>query len=289
MNAIVDGYDSAVEHFTTKLGATLNLDIPDDGEVKACLICLGGVIFELFAPHDRNAERGQGRLLGKFGDHYIGAEYVVPDVAVARQQCEEMGIRIIRDDGDVIFTYPGQFHGISFELWHTDWHDHIAPGGEFLDRTDPEASGRATALPTQEFWIDEHPMALTGLVRVSTAVEDLDGALANFARVIGAKELYRADRPAAAATAAGVGLGDTVFELMAPTGPGPVRDYLDRYGERIRSTVFGTTDLDKVRTHLASVGIEAVAGDADGTLAIPVNQNHGLLFEFSEEPATHPW
>jgi hypothetical protein len=41
---------------------------------------LGGVMFEFFAPK----ERGQGRLLARYGDHYVGIEYHVPDVIRAK-------------------------------------------------------------------------------------------------------------------------------------------------------------------------------------------------------------
>ena len=68
-----------------------------------------------------------------------------------------------------------------------------------------------------------------------------------------------------------------------------MRDYLDRYGERIRSTVFGVVDLGRVQRHFDERGIPLVAGDAPGVLAIPPEHNHNLLFEFSEEPSTHPW
>ena len=247
-------------------------------------ISLGGVLYELFAPNDRNAERGQGRLLGKFGDHYLGAEYRVPDVPVARDRCGELGVRIINDRDAFFFTYPGSSHGIAFELWDDDWHNLLVEGNErFGARTE-----RTQPMPSQEHWRDEHPLGLTGLVRIGSVVEDLDTAASTFATLVGAPELYRLDRPAAAAQAVGLGFGDTVVELLAPTGPGPIREYLDRYGERIRSTVYGVVDLGRVEQYFAERDIPLVAGDAEGVLAIPPEHNHNLLFEFSEEPSTHP-
>ena len=63
INAIVDGYQSAVDHFVGRVGLQLNLEIPAEGDdVDACLASLGPVMFEFFAPR-RRAERGQGRLL----------------------------------------------------------------------------------------------------------------------------------------------------------------------------------------------------------------------------------
>jgi len=279
INAIVDGHDSSIDHFTDLWGGVVNFRIPDDGEVRACLITIGGVIYELFAPNDRTAERGQGRLLGRFGDHYIGAEYRVPDVQVARERCEGLGIRILNDRRDFFFTYPGSTHGIAWELWDQDWHDVLAASNPDL--------GPRTPVPPRSYWLGQ-PLGLTGLVRFSTVVEDLEVAVARFGEAVGAKETYRVARPAAGAVAVGMAVGDTVMEVMAPTGAGPVRDYLERYGERIRSSVYGVTDMGRAEAYFSAKGITLVAGDAPGTKAIPPAQNHGLLFELSEEPATHP-
>ena len=293
LNAIVDGYDSAIEHFVGVFGATLNMEIPDDvgaavpddPDARACLVSLGGVLYNFFAPNDRNAERGRGRLLGRYGDHYVGAEYSVPNLAEARERCHALGIKIISDEGRVFFTYGGSCHGISWEVFNRDWHDVLVEGSERYARP----GTRAVPMPSQRFWRDEHPLGLTGLVRIGSAVEDLDEAVATFRRLVGAEELYRADRPTAAGHAVGLELGDTVVELLAPTGPGPLREYLDRYGERIRSTVYGVVDLGRVETYFAERGIPLVPGDAPGVLAIPPEHNHNLLFEFSEESSTHPW
>ena len=58
--------------------------------------------------------------------------------------------------------------------------------------------------------------------------------------------------------------------------------FLDRYGERIRSTVFKAIDLGRVEKHLGQHGIDVVPGDRDGSMAIPAAQNHNLRFEFTE-------
>jgi hypothetical protein len=84
INAIVDGYEATIEHFRDRVGFTLDRRIPDSGDgTDACLMTLGGVMFEFFAPKERG-ERGQGRLLSRYGDHYVGFEYHVPDVTSAR-------------------------------------------------------------------------------------------------------------------------------------------------------------------------------------------------------------
>jgi len=272
LNVIVDGYDDTVEHLCTLFDAQLNLPIPgkpdEPDETDACLITIGDVIFELFAPR-RRGERGQGRLLDRFGDHYIGIEYKVPDVEAARQSCADLDIRIINDVGRFFLTHPGSCLGISWELWDGDWHAILG------------TEGRGPLHP-RSYWREEHPLHLDGLRRISVAVHDLDPAIERLRVLTGAPVIGRAERPQAVSIGAELQVGDTVFELLAPTGPGPVAAYLDRYGERIRSTVFATTDLAAVENHLGTKGITLVPGDREDTRAIPPEQNHNLLFEFTE-------
>src|SRR5437899_848563 len=79
INAIVDGYQATRAHFVDRLGFQLNMENPDMGDgTEAFLATLAGVMFELFVPK-QVTERGQGRLLGLYGPHYIGVEYQVPD------------------------------------------------------------------------------------------------------------------------------------------------------------------------------------------------------------------
>jgi hypothetical protein len=272
LNAIVDGYDATVEHLSTVFDAQMNRPIPghpdNPDDTDACLITVGDVIFELFAPR-RRGERGQGRRLDLFGDHYVGVEFKVPDVAAAREQCAELDVRIINDLDRFFYTYPGSCLGISWELWDGSWREHLGPAG-------------VGPLHPRTYWRDDHPLGLDGLDRVGVAVRDLETAIDRLTVVTGASMLERSGHPRAVATGAALQVGDTVFELLAPTGEGPVSAHLDRYGEGIRSTVFKVMDLGRVEKHLAEKGIDLVPGDREGTLAVPAEQNHNLLFEFSE-------
>jgi hypothetical protein len=79
-----------------------------------------------------------------------------------------------------------------------------------------------------------------------------------------------------------VQVGTAVWELLEPTGDGPLADYLGRYGQRIRSTVFKAGNLTAVEKHLTTQGFDLIPGDADGVLAIKPAQNKNLLLEFTE-------
>ena len=76
-------------------------------------------------------------------------------------------------------------------------------------------------------------------------------------------------------------MGGAVLELVAPDGDGPLQQHLQEHGEGIRSTVFGVHDLDHARTYFRERGIELVPGTAPDTLAIPAEQNRGVIFEFA--------
>jgi catechol 2,3-dioxygenase-like lactoylglutathione lyase family enzyme len=261
VNAIVDGYEATIEHFRDRLGFTLDLQIPDSGDgTDACLMTLGGVMFEFFAPKERG-ERGQGRLLARYGDHYVGVEYHVPDVVSARRFATENGIRIINDLGTAFFTYPGSSFGIAFEIYDDDFKQFAQPAG---------------------YWETRHPLGLTGLARLSAAVENVEAAAARLHGLAEVSEIGPVRRPGAAAKGVQMQVGSVVWELLEPTGDGALADYLGRYGQRIRSTVFKARDLTEVEKRLTSQGFDLIPGDADGALAINPAQNKNLLFEFTD-------
>jgi catechol 2,3-dioxygenase-like lactoylglutathione lyase family enzyme len=261
INALVDGYEASVEHFRDRVGFTLDREIPDAGDgTDACLMSLGRQLFELFAPKGR--AEGQGKLLTKLGEHYLGVEYRVPSVADAREVAQEQGVRIINDRGGVFFTYPGSVFGIGFEIWDGDLQ-------HFRKHDQPLT-----------FWEDEHPMALSGLSHISVAVTDLDQAVQRIQTLAGVQVDEQVERSAVHARGVRINVGDRVWELLEPTGPGAVADFLEQYGPKIRSTAFRTKDIDKVHKHLTGNGLDLIPGDSEGALAIEPSQNHGLHMQF---------
>ena len=261
INAIVDGHEASIEHFRDRVGFTLDRRIPDSGDgTDACLMTLGGVMFEFFAPKERG-ERGQGRLLNKFGDHYIGIEYHVPDVTSAKEFANEKEVRIINDLGAAFFTYPGHSFGIAFEIYD----------GDFKQLAQPEG-----------YWETQHPLGLTGMARLVVAVDSVEAAEARLNELAYVSAIGEVTRPNAAAKGVQLQVGTAVWELLEPTGDGALADYLSRYGQRIRSTVFKANSLAEVEKHLTAQGFDLIPGDADGTLAISPAQNKNLLFEFTE-------
>ncbi len=262
INAVVDGYDESVAHFRDLYGAQLISDMPRE-EWHACLITIGTVIFELFAPND-------DLLHARFGPHYIGIEYQVPDVGAARNAVEERGMRVIRELGVAFHSHPADGLGIGFEFYDGNFHD-VPPPTPFLEPIKPIG-----------YWRDEHPLGCTGLKRYGVAVSDLDAATKFFLDLTNATVLYEADRPTVGAHAVGLGLADTVAELISPTQDGAISRYLARYGDGIRSTVLAVRDLQQAKAYFDSRGIALRPGDAPDALAITPEDNQGLLFEFAE-------
>ena len=262
INAVVDGFDDTVAHFREVYGAELISDMPRD-EWHACLIAIGGVILELFSPHD-------DLLHARFGPHYVGVEYQTTDVGAARDAVTARGMRVIRELGVAFHVHPADAFGVALEFFDRSFHDYPPPV-PYLEPLKPEA-----------YWRDDHPLGLAGLKRYTVAVSDLDAAVALFGELVGAELRYETDRPTVAARAVGLDLGDTVLELQSPVGDGLLARYLARWGDGIRSVVFEVVDLARAQVHMAAKGIELRPGDDPDTLAIAPDDNRGLLFEFAQ-------
>jgi catechol 2,3-dioxygenase-like lactoylglutathione lyase family enzyme len=204
----------------------------------------------------------------RYGPHYVGIEYQA-DIDEVRAAVAERGIRIVRDIGVALHTHPADCFGVSFEFY----------GGYFHDNDWPLLGGK---MKSPDYWRDEHPLGLTGLKGYSVAVADIDAASAFFRSFLSAEPVYEAPRPAVAARALGVQVGDAVVELITPVGDGPLQRHLQRYGDGIRSTIFGCRDIEQTRRYFTERGVELVPGDAPGALAVPAESNLGAIFEFSE-------
>jgi catechol 2,3-dioxygenase-like lactoylglutathione lyase family enzyme len=261
INAMVEDYDKGVDHLCDLYGAQFNLDLPGN-HWHACLITIGGVMFEVFAPSEY-------LLNARFGPHYVGIEYQVPDADEARSETLARGMRVIRELGTAFHVHPAEAYGVAWEFFGRSFHD------------DPPPVQYVEPLRSPEQW-SEHPLGYAGLKRYTVAVSDLDAASGFFEGFLGATTAYEESRPAVAGTAVGFALGDTVVELITPTGSGAIERFLGRYGDGIRSTVFALADLDQAKRYFAERGIVVHAGDAPDTIAIAAEDNLGLLFEFSE-------
>lgn len=261
LNLVLQDYDASVAHFQALYGAEFMADIPSS-DWHACLVEMGRVIFELFVPN-------QWLLNARYGAHHVGIEYQA-DMDEVRAAIAAHDVRIVRDIGLALHTHPEDCFGIAFEFY----------GGYFHDRDWPLLGGGP--IKSASWWRDEHPLGLTGLKHYSIAVEDIAAASRFLRSFLSAEPIYEAERAPAVARAIGLRVADSTMELITPTGDGPLRRHLHRFGDGIRSTVFAVRDLEQARRYFVDHGVTPIPGDAAGSFAIPAEANQGVIFEFAE-------
>lgn len=261
MNLVLEDFDASVAHLAKVYDAEFMLDMPQT-EWHACLVETGQVIFELFVPH-------QWLTNARYGPHHVGLEYQA-DVDQVRAAIAERGIRITRDIGIAVHTHPADCFGVAFEFY----------GGYFHDNDWALLGGGKMKSPA--YWRDEHPLGLTGLKAYTVAVHDIDAADKFFRSFVGGEPVYEAARPAVAGRAIGLQVADAVVELVTPTGGGELQRHLHRYGDGIRSTVFGVRDIAQARRYFTERGMETIEGSLPNSIAVPAESNLGVIFEFAE-------
>ena len=260
LNLVLQDFDASVGRFQELFGAEFMVDMPNTG-FRACLIQFAGVIFEFFVPE-------QWLFTARYGPHCVGLEYQA-DMDKVRAAVASHGVRIVRDIGLALHTHPHDCHGVAYEFYD----------GSFHERPWDLLGG---LIKPAKYWRDEHPLALTGLKAWTLAVEDLGQARGFIENFLGARVVYEAERPAVAGRAVGLQVSDDVIEVIVPTGPGAIRDFLDRRGQGIRSAVFGTRSIAAVQRWFDERNVALEPGTADGAFAVPAEANLGMIFEFME-------
>lgn len=258
INQVLVDYDGAIDFYKRVFGANLTFDGRQQfGPYNNCIFYIGPVIMELFAPCD---DTGLGKITGRFGDTWQGVEFRTPDLDESLEVVRARNLRIVDHNPTMwFFTLPSECFGLCLEIVD-------AKGGTF-----DENHGLT------------NPFGITGLKNLSVAVKDLDAATTFYADLIkDAQVIYREDRPNAQATAAAMNFGPETIEFIAPAGDGALADYLTKYRQQIRGITLQVEHLDAVEKHLAECGLPCVPGDAPDTLAIPPENNYGVLYQFSE-------
>jgi hypothetical protein len=259
-NLILEDYDASMAHLRELYGAELLHDMPKP-HWHACLIEIGGVIFELFSPE-------AFLINARHGPHFLGMEYQA-DMDEVRAAIGDHGVRIIRDLGVACHTNPQDCLGADLEFYSGSFHDNEPP---HLTRTIRPAA----------YWRDEHPLGLTGLKAYTWAVSDLEEAAGFIQSFLSGEVVYRQDRPAIGARVVGLQVADAVIELMTPDGDGAIRRELERIGQGIHSAVFRVRDLAQAKRHFHERKVPIEPGSAPDRFRVPAKANRGVVFEFSE-------
>lgn len=262
VNIVHDDYDATVEHYQRLFGGRVVFDRIQP-TWHACLMEVGGVLFEIFVPVEFF-------LHTRYGPHQLGIEYHVADIGPVRETLIARGIRVARDLDVALHTHPADCHGVSLEFFEDSFHTN----DDLLDRP----------LETTAYWRDEHPLGFTGLHGCTVAVRDLAAARRDFQALLRHEVVAEVGHDDLVAHGVQLRVAGAVLELIAPTDDGPLKEHLLAHGEGIRSTVFGVRDVDRVRAWFDDLGVDLVPGTAPGSVAIPAAQHRGVIVEFASEP-----
>jgi 4-hydroxyphenylpyruvate dioxygenase-like putative hemolysin len=122
--------------------------------------------------------------------------------------------------------------------------------------------------------------------RMQLAVRDRAAAAETFAAALGAETVGDDEVRTLAARRRTVQAGVSEFELLEPSGDGPVRDYLDAWGEGLFAAGFSTNDVAALASRLRSKGVRFA--EEGGQLHIPPDQTPGLRMVISQERRRTP-
>jgi catechol 2,3-dioxygenase-like lactoylglutathione lyase family enzyme len=122
--------------------------------------------------------------------------------------------------------------------------------------------------------------------RMLLAVRDREAAADTFQSILGAERVREGSSRPLAARRTVVQAGISEFELLEPSGAGPVAEHLERWGEGIFAVGFSTVDLSALGRHLTGRGI-AHSEDGDG-LFIAADQTQGMNVVLSPEEERPP-
>ena len=112
----------------------------------------------------------------------------------------------------------------------------------------------------------DHPNGVTGIHHLALAVNDADAAAQAWTRAFGLSPISESlDTPATRRVR--LNLGNCALDMMSPTGPGPLADFLKRHGEAPYRLAFEVADLDATARFMAGQGLSVGdrGEDADGS------------------------
>lgn len=117
--------------------------------------------------------------------------------------------------------------------------------------------------------------------RIQIAVTDRAAAAQTFTDVFDAKTVKDDEVRVLAARRRVVHAGTSEFELLEPSGAGPVQAYLDQWGEGLFAAGFSTKDVEALASRLGAKGVRFT--DEGGQLFIAPDQTPGLRMVISKE------
>lgn len=122
--------------------------------------------------------------------------------------------------------------------------------------------------------------------RILVAVRDRAAAADTFSAVLGAEKVGDDSAALYAASRTTMRAGDSEFDLLEPTGDGPVAELLESRGEGIFGGGFSTPNLDDLARSLENNSV-AFAREGD-SLYIEPDQTHGMRTAIRQSETREP-
>jgi 4-hydroxyphenylpyruvate dioxygenase-like putative hemolysin len=119
--------------------------------------------------------------------------------------------------------------------------------------------------------------------RMQFAVRDREAAAQTFIDVFGAETARDDEVRTLHARRRTVHAGTSEFELLEPSGPGPVQEFIAAWGEGLFAAGFSTNDVRAVASRLTAKGVKF--GEEGGQLFIAPDQTPGLRMVISQDVA----
>src|SRR5262249_2007869 len=253
INFVVSDYPAAQDHFIRKFGAELNweLQIPNRPDaVRSSLITLVPNLFEIFVP-EPGSQNGIAKIYRAQGPGFIGIEWGIDDLQVAKDALKEHGIRLRYEPkkryypGTWFVSEPDDLFGLALECYIGSWYTSELPE-------------RMKAVAPQSYWRKEHPLGIHGVRNFTVAVKDVDAAATRWQNLTGAAEVKCG--PSADSAVRYFEAANTAIGLLGAAADNGVGDYLKRRGESIYSVSFTVEDADRIAEHLTirSVPVQRV-------------------------------
>lgn len=122
------------------------------------------------------------------------------------------------------------------------------------------------------------------IAHTGICVKSIDEYLTRMGLLIGAQEYERVILPERNQISAMVriGLGNDFFELMEPTGPGAVADFLEKRGEGIHHLSFRVDDVEASCRDFEAGGFRII-GKSTGIAFVHPKTAFGVLYELIDD------
>jgi catechol 2,3-dioxygenase-like lactoylglutathione lyase family enzyme len=265
----VHDLDAAIRRYRDGLGFDVRAGGRHTGRgTHNAIVRFGLDYLEIIAVYDQTEAEGAGRgALATFLSRHVGG---LVSYALATTDIEADATRLESAGLEAVGPFPMKRlrpdgSSLSWRL--------LVPGGESYRRPWPfliqwdQPDGERLARETP----GDHPNGVRAVREVAVVVAELERAVDLYGRQLGLRLAGRDAAPELAAQRAVFAVGAFRAVLLAPSGPGPVRDALSASGEGPYYGVLEVDDLERARRRLAEGGasFSPAPGVPDGLLIDP--------------------